>query len=132
VLGDLIERAWPPDDAPENHKGAALDPGFLRALVSGVIEQRDVIDAAIEEALAHGWTMPRLEILLQAILRVGAYELRAMPDVPAKVVINEHLEIAHAFFSGKEPSLVNAVLDRLAVQFRGAANTPTIDGRARD
>jgi transcription antitermination protein NusB len=120
VLADFLGRAWPPaDSAEEGGQGAEPDAGYLQTLVAGVTEHRDVLDAAIDDTLSHGWTFARLEILLQAILRTGAYELFALPDVPAKVVINEHLEIAHAFFAGKEPSLVNAVLDRLAVRFRG-------------
>ena len=85
----------------------------------GVVANRSEIDVAIDDALTSGWTLSRLEILLQAILRAGAYELCAQPDVPTKVIINEYLEIAHAFFAGKEPSLVNAVLDCLASRFRG-------------
>ncbi|MEM8643903.1 MAG: transcription antitermination factor NusB, partial [Pseudomonadota bacterium] len=41
-------------------------------------------------------------------------------DVPARVVINEYLDIAHAFFSGEEPKVVNGVLDRLARKVRSA------------
>ena len=56
--------------------------------------------------------------MLRAILRAGAFELLARGDVPARVVINEYVEIAHAFFSGKEPGMVNGVLDRIARTFR--------------
>ena len=52
--------------------------------------------------------------MLRAILRAGAYELLARADVPAPVVISEYLDIGHAFFAGKEPGLINGVLDRLA------------------
>ena len=48
----------------------------------------------------------------------AAYELLARPDVPARVIISEYLDIAHAFFAGKEPGLVNGVLDRLARSIR--------------
>jgi N utilization substance protein B len=44
--------------------------------------------------------------------------------VPSKVVINEYVDLAHAFFAGKEPALVNAVLDRLAHSFRPAEEAP--------
>ena len=67
----------------------------------------------IARALTQEWPIERLEAILRAILRAGAYELLARIDVPARVVISEYLEVAHAFFSGKEPSLVNGVLDRL-------------------
>jgi transcription antitermination protein NusB len=129
VIADFCERRWAPAEMPVN--AAKLDEAFLRRLVEGVTAHRDEIDAAIQCALTGGWTLARLEILLQAILRAGAYELSAQPDVPAKVVINEYLEIAHAFFAGKEPGLVNAVLDRLASRFRGAPGSgPGGNGRA--
>lgn len=60
-----------------------------------------------------------MEILLRVVLRAGAYELAFRPDIPAKVAINEYVDVAHAFYAGKEPGLVNAVLDRLARQVRG-------------
>ena len=113
VLADILEK-----------QPSALvkpDGAFLRTLVEGVVAARPEIDVAIEAALTGHWTLPRLEILLQAILRAGAHELAAHPEIPDKVVINEYVEIAHAFFSGKEPGLVNAVLDRLATSMRSTA-----------
>ncbi len=56
--------------------------------------------------------------MLRAILRAGAYELMARSDVPARVAISEYLDVAHAFFAGKEPGLVNGVIDRLANELR--------------
>jgi N utilization substance protein B len=123
VLADFVERRWLPSDKPS--APAMPDEPFLRALVEGVVANGPQIDGAIEDALTGSWTLPRLEILLRAILRAGAYELCGQPDVPAKVVINEYLEIAHAFFAGKEPNLVNAVLDRLASRFRGGHESQT-------
>ena len=52
--------------------------------------------------------------MLRALLRAGAAELAAANDPPAKVVINEYLNVAHGFFSGEEPRMANAILDRLA------------------
>ena len=73
--------------------------------------------AALEAALSDvGHSVDRLEVLLRALLRAGAYELNPMSAVPSKVVINEYVDLAHAFFAGKEPALVNAVLDRLGLQ----------------
>ena len=55
----------------------------------------------------------RLEAVLRAVLRAGAYELLARLEIPARVVLSEYVDLAHAFFSGKEPGLVNGVLDRV-------------------
>ena len=55
---------------------------------------------------------------MRAILRAATFELIDMPDVPPRVVINEYIEVARAFFEGDEPKLVNGVLDQLARKLR--------------
>ena len=80
--------------------------------------RRDDVDAMIVGALDQGWTVARLELLLRAVLRVGTYELMDRPETPAKVVIDEYIEVAHAFFGKGPPGFVNGVLDRLAHQLR--------------
>ena len=89
------------------------DEALFADIVRGATARRAEIDAVIVRGLTADWPIDRLEAILRAILRAGAYELLARADVPARVVISEYLEVAHAFFSGKEPSLVNGVLDRL-------------------
>jgi transcription antitermination protein NusB len=89
------------------------DETLFADIVRGATARRADIDAVIVRALTPDWPIERLEAILRAILRAGAYELLARADVPARVVISEYLEVAHAFFSGKEPALVNGVLDRL-------------------
>jgi len=98
---------------------AEADPGLFRDLVNGVVDNGEELDHLISAALTPEWPLNRLEAVLRAILRAGAYELRYRIDVPTKVVINEYLDIAHAFFNGSEPRLVNGVLDRLAREVRG-------------
>ena len=63
--------------------------------------------------------MKRVEAVLRAILRAGAYELLYRKDVPARVVITEYVDVAHGFYGDDEPGLVNAVLDTLAREVRG-------------
>ncbi|MFQ5783842.1 MAG: transcription antitermination factor NusB [Alphaproteobacteria bacterium] len=97
-------------------------------LVRGTDARRGEIDSLIDGALAAGWTIDRLELLLRAILRAGVFELMASPEVPARVVIDEYMEVAHAFFGRAEPALVNGVLDHLARKLRpaefGVADSP--------
>ena len=69
-------------------------------------------------ALSAGWSIGRIERVSRAILVAGVFELLAREDVPAKVAINEYVEIAHAFYDDNEPGFVNSVLDRLARQLR--------------
>jgi N utilization substance protein B len=72
----------------------------------------------IAATLAQGWSLERAGYLLRAFLRAGAHELASTPDVPVSVVINEYVELAHAFLSRDEARFINAVLDRLATQLR--------------
>ena len=92
----------------------SADFTFLEELVSGVVREQRAIDPRIAECLAPGWNLARLDAILRAILRAGAFELMFREDVPAKVVISEYLNVTHAFFEREEPSFVNGVLDRLA------------------
>lgn len=119
VLADHLANRWrqlPADDDGEQPLVVQTPPDavHLGAVVRGSIARRADLDGMIEGAMEHGWTMGRLEVLLRAILRCGAYELLAMKDVPAKVAITEYVEIAKDFYAGPEPALVNGVLDRLA------------------
>lgn len=106
-----------PGNAPDESFGDP-DAQMFGDLVTGVSARREDIDRGIAAVLTPDWPLERLEIILRAILRAGAYELLALPKVPTRVVISEYLDIAHAFFEGKEPGLVNGVLDRLARQLR--------------
>ncbi|HLJ21591.1 MAG TPA: transcription antitermination factor NusB, partial [Stellaceae bacterium] len=77
---------------------AEADRGFFADLVKGCSERREDVDGIVAAALPPDWPLARLESVLRAILRAGAYELLARTDVPARVAINEYVEIAHAFF----------------------------------
>lgn len=94
------------------------DADFFSAIVAGVPAHQVEIDRAIAACLAENWTMARMDSILRAILRAAAFELIARRDVPAKVVIDEYVALAGAFFSGDEPGFVNAALDRMARQKR--------------
>jgi transcription antitermination protein NusB len=106
---------------------AAPDRSFLRRLVFGVDERMADLDRVISAALSPDHAINRLEVLLRAVLRAATYELIAMPEVPAKVVINEYMDVAHAFFSGSEPALVNGVLDRIARESRASPRDMSAD-----
>lgn len=111
VLAEFMARRW---RVGGDAATAAPDPALLDDVVRGVTRRRADIDGMIGPALAGEWTVERLEAVLRAILRAGVYELVARGDVPARVVISEYLDVAHAFFAGNEAALVNGVLDRLA------------------
>jgi N utilization substance protein B len=98
---------------------ADADTEFFSELLRGVVAKQREIDPLLDAQLAQGWRLKRIDSILRAILRAGAYELIERADVPAAVVINEYIEVAHAFFGGEEPKVVNGVLDRLARRLRG-------------
>ena len=91
---------------------------FFDDIVSGVDARRDELDALISSRLAEGWTLERLDRPMRALLRAGAYELLARPDVPVGSVINEYVEVAHAFYDKRESGFVNGLLDAIAKETR--------------
>ncbi|MGQ0662612.1 MAG: transcription antitermination factor NusB [Pseudomonadota bacterium] len=97
---------------------AAADAALFADLVEGACATQADIDALLRSALAEGWTLERLESVLRAALRAGVYELMAHADVPARVAINEYVDIAHAFAVGRDVGFLNGVLDRLARRLR--------------
>jgi N utilization substance protein B len=99
---------------PETGTAGDLDAAFFGDLVRGVPQHQQEIDAGITKVLSADWRLSRIDSILRAILRAAAFELIAMKDVPGKVVIDEYVDVSHAFFSGDEPSFVNAALDKLA------------------
>jgi N utilization substance protein B len=94
------------------------EAAYFRDLVGGVVAEQRRLDPMIDAALARGWPLKRIETVLRAILRAGAYELDKKHDVPARVVVSEYVDVASAFVDGEETGMVNAVLDQLARQLR--------------
>ncbi len=90
------------------------DEEFFVSIVHGVPRLQVEIDRAVAKCLSSDWKLERIDSILRAILRASAFELIERRDVPAKVVIDEYVDVAHAFFQGNEPSFVNAALDKLA------------------
>lgn len=96
----------------------AADEVLFTELVEGTLAQREELDRLASTALTQEWAIERLEVIIRAILRLAIFELSVRIEVPARVVIAEYVDIAHAFFSGKEPGLINGVLDRLGRELR--------------
>jgi len=96
------------------------EAAFFRDIVTGVVREQRTLDPQIDAALARGWPLKRIEAVLRAVLRAGAYELACRADVPARVVMSEYVDVAGAFVDDEETGMVNAVLDQLAHQMRAA------------
>ena len=102
-------------------EGIRFEPAenaFFRDILAGVVREQRAIDTKVDAILATGWPLKRIEAVLRAILRAGAYELIFRPDVPARVVISEYVDLTHGFYSEDEPGLINAVLDGIAREVR--------------
>ena len=102
----------------EDAQYADAEVAFFDDIVSGVIARQDEIDALLAGRLAEGWTLARLDRTMLQILRAGAYELVARPDIPVSTTISEYLDVAHAFFDKSDARIVNGVLDAVAKAVR--------------
>jgi N utilization substance protein B len=92
---------------------------FFDDIVRGVTARQEEIDGKVGARLAEGWKLDRLDRSMRAILRAGTYELLARPDVTVSTVIDEYLDIAHAFFGERDVKFVNGLLDKVAGDVRG-------------
>jgi len=94
------------------------DPGLFSAIVRGVEERSDDLDGMLSRALADDWPLARLQSVLRAILRAGAWEILANAQIDAPIIIADYVQMTDAFFTDKEPAMTNAVLDRLRRELR--------------
>jgi transcription antitermination protein NusB len=108
-LGDL-----PGTDGFEDGRIPDAEVPLFSKIVRAAVRQQDTIDAMLAEGLPPDWPLGRIDPVLRALLRAGGAELAMTDGPPARVVINEYLDIARGFFTGPEPGIANAVLDRLA------------------
>ena len=104
----------------EGEQYLPAEAAFFRDLVGGVLAEQRTLDPMIDDALAAGWPLKRIEAILRAVLRAGVYELGHRRDVPARVIVSEYVDVAHAFVDRDETGMVNAVLDQLARVLRAA------------
>jgi N utilization substance protein B len=96
----------------------SVDKELFADIIRGVTSNEAALDKMIAGTVDAGVSVARIEILLRAILRAGAFELHHHGSIPAGVIINDYVDVTHAFFGAKEPGFVNAVLDKLAKKLR--------------
>lgn len=104
-LGHFLHNFYPKDKSE-------LDMPNVAELVKGTIGAIVKIDDALDEVSLR-WKLTRMEAIDRAILRIACYELLIKAQVPARVIINEAIEIAKRYGGEQSPSFVNAVLDSL-------------------
>ena len=101
--------------AEENHGLGIPDTQLFRDLTSGTASHLNHIDPLIASALSKDGSLDKLETTLQAILQVGVFELISPLETPTEVVINEYVDLTHAFYEKQTVGLVNGVLDKVAL-----------------
>lgn len=101
-------------DADTGDRLGTVDVMLMRDVVALAIQHRATLEGVLSANLPKEWPLHRLEKPLMMILLAGAAELFQRSDTPAPLIISDYVDIAHAFYSGKEPGMVNAILDKLA------------------
>lgn len=98
---------------------------FAEQLVTGVLSHRKELDALIG-TYATNWTVSRMPIVDRNILRAGLFELLWMDDVPARVTMDEAIELAKSFGDDEASKFVNGILDKVL------ATEPKLDAKRRE
>lgn len=114
VAHRIGEVPHPKDEAGADEAIGETDRELFAAIVRGASERRAELDEMVGSSLAAGWSLERMDRVLRALLRAGAFELFARAETPARVAITEYVAVANAFYEGREPGFVNGVLDKLA------------------
>ena len=110
-MSEVAETFWL-HDHPAGHALADDHRAFASSLANGVAETVTSIDPIIAEAAEH-WRIERMNVLDRLILRLAVYEFLNEHDTPARVVINEALELARTFSNDDSVRFVNGILDAI-------------------
>ncbi len=97
----------------------SLQP-FTLALYDGVVANKEEIDRQLSAA-AENWRLPRMAVVDRNVLRLGGYEVLHAPETPAKVALDEAIELGRRYGSADSPAFINGVLDRLLQNTRTGA-----------
>jgi N utilization substance protein B len=112
ALGFYFDRfaAEEREDTPEDADAGPADQTFVETLVREVSARRDEIDELLGQ-LSRNWRIERIARVERTILRMALYELKFREDIPARVSINEAIELAKRFGSADASAFVNGLLD---------------------
>ena len=96
----------------DNFKPSKKSMPFFLTLLNGVLDQKKTIDKIIEQ-ISSNWKVSRMACVDRNIIRVAVYELCFLDDIPAKVAINEAIDIGKRFGTEESGSFINGVLDSI-------------------
>ena len=108
-----IKRHWASGDIEARGKLSEDVKSYFMKVKDGVIAHRQSIDRLIEKCSEH-WKVNRMPAVDRNILRMAVFELQHCIDVPAKVAINEAVELGKRYNSDESASFINALLDRIS------------------
>lgn len=100
----------------DNQDMGRVDVDYFILVFNGVSQSPQVLDDALEDSLDR--PIGDLDPIERSVLRIAAFELREQLDIPARVIINEGIEITKRFGADKGHRYVNGVLDKLAMSMR--------------
>jgi len=86
---------------------------FAEQLAQGVLDHLPELDALLQRVADH-WSIDRMAVVDRNVLRCALFELLYLDEIPAKVTINEAIEIAKRFGSEESGAFVNGILDRIS------------------
>jgi N utilization substance protein B len=110
-ISDVTATFWLQDQSSE-HALSEDHRAFATSLASGVVRVVTAIDPIITDAAEH-WRLERMNVIDRLILRLAVYEFLEERETPARVVINEALELARTFSNDDSVRFVNGILDAI-------------------
>lgn len=105
-------------DREELVEVAEMDTNYFATLTRGVHERKEFLEKSITAYLKEGWSFDRFDGTLRALLVCATYEISNTLDIDPKVLIQEYVDLAYAFFTKNEPKMVNALLDQISKEIR--------------
>lgn len=118
IAKDVVENYLLKQDEDVSSYEKNINKDFLSNLIEGLKNNTKNIDKNIEELLKSPWNLEAIDEVTLQIIRFGCFELTYAKTTPAKVIIDEYVDIASSFFDDKKVTFVNAILDKLAKQLR--------------
>lgn len=113
-VGRFVIDEDPVTQAEEMVAVSEMDKFYFAEIVRGVQQNKEALEKSLSLYLAEGYSFERMDGTLQALLLCAVYEMLHTQDIDVKIIIKEYVDLAYAFFSKKEPKMVNALLDKIA------------------
>ena len=95
-----------------------MDKPYFEKIVRGVHANKASLEKSLRLHLKDGSAYDHMNATMQALLLCAMYELAYTTDVDAKIIIQEYVDLAYAFFMKNEPKMINALLDQIAKDVR--------------